>query len=155
MKIYYDTNSDNVLIENLGRYFPNGTLEAIEEFGKISIRNKNTGKNELHVLFSEIQKIDGSVSGTDNASCVIYLNNEFQNGKMSGSGAFSLLLDTVTITNSRIKSTDKIIVSPQGALLNDILYVSSVLNGSFVVSRKALVTASALTSGLAFNYIRL
>lgn len=152
MKVYYDREKDNIALDNIGRYFANGTLEAIESNGRITIRNKNTNINELHMYYYEFVKEDDSSAGDNINETIDYLNAEFAKGIATGDGSFLGTATTETITDDRIKSGDFILVTPVSVSVTpDILLVVNVIDGAFTVSRM-LITGILYTSNLPFKW---
>lgn len=155
MRVYYDTEALNIVVDDIGRYFPSGSLIAENVAGKVNIKNKNTNVNELYTEFDNIVKVDDTPAGANINETLEYLNNEFAKGMITGQDSFTGGAATITVSNARILSGDRIMVFPQGAVLNEVIFVSSVSDGSFVVSRTIVNALGVLTSGLIFNWIRL
>lgn len=152
MKIYYDRDRDNVIIETLNRYFPNSSLEAFELDSKIIVRNINTNSNEIYISHTEVMDKDGNNISGSITDVINYLNTEFAKGMASGTGSFSGFNTTITIVDDRIKNTDIIVVTPLvTGLINDVLAVVNVVNGGFTVTR-LLVGVGTLTNNLGFKY---
>jgi hypothetical protein len=154
MKIYYDIDTLNIIIEGVSRYFANGTLEALEGDGKIYIRNKTTQINELYLGRASMQKEDGSPIGADNNTALAYLNEEFNKGMTAGTATFALLGTAATVNDPKVKGNSKVMVSPQAPVVNEIIFVTAVSDGSFTVNRIPINTALGLTTDLPFNYIK-
>lgn len=155
MKVYFDEDTGVIVINNQNRLFAGGSMIASKDGDKVQIKYKNSNIIEVKTDYSNYIDANDNSAGEDADEVVDYLNSEFSKGAISGNDAFSLLSATVTITDNRIKTGDKIVVSPQVNALNDVVYVSNVANGSFVVSRKIIDGLGSLTSGLTFNWIRL
>lgn len=155
MKIFYDGSTNNIIIEGLNRFFPSSSLIATGTGNNVGINYLNSSVLEVFDNFSNFQKSDGSPAGANVGAVVDYLNAEFAKGGIAGNSSFSGLSTTKTITDARIKAGDKIIPSPQSATLNEFIFVSSVADGSFVVSRVIINALGALTSALNFNWFRI
>lgn len=155
MKVFYDSATNNIIIEGLNRFFPSSSLIAAGTGNNVGINYLNSSVLEVFDNFVNFQKADGSLAGANVGAVVDYLNAEFSKGRITGSGAFSSLTTTRTISDARIKAGDKIIISPQSATLNEIIFVSSVTDGSFVVTRVIINALGILTSALNFNWIRI
>lgn len=148
MKIYHDRQRENIVIEGVDRYFSNGTLEAILEDGKISVRIKDTGINQVHLNYTQIQKVDGSPSGVDNADAITYLNNEFDKSRAQGQGNFTALLPTEVVVHDRIAADDVIAITPiVETVTNEVLVVTNVVDGGFTAARNV-----ASTNGMGFRW---
>jgi hypothetical protein len=154
MKVYYDTDTMNIILQGVSRYFANGTLEAIEEGGKVAIRNKATLINELYLDRTGMEKEDGSPIGADNTIAINYLNEEFNKGMSTGVATFALLGTTATVNDPKVKGNNKVMVSAQAPVVNEIIFVTAVSDGSFTVNRIPINTALGLTTDLPFNYIK-
>jgi hypothetical protein len=158
MKTGYDNNTRNVLIENFNRLFASGSLIASNFGDLVGIKYLDTDRFEIYDIYdiyTNIQKLDGSTAGANVGAVVDYLNAEFAKGRITGSGEFSGLTSTRTISDARIKAGDKIIVSPQSATLNEIIFVSAVSDGNFIVTRVIINALGVLTSALNFNWFRI
>lgn len=70
----------------------------------------------------------------------------------SGEANFSGTNATTTVTNSNINEGDDIVIMPNDSSLNEVLFVSSVLLGSFVVTRSVVNVVSGLTNNLGFKW---
>jgi len=155
MKVFYDSETNNIIIEGLNRFFPSSSLIATGTSTNVGINYLNSSVLEVFDNFANFQKADGSPADANVGAVVDYLNAEFEKGRITGSGAFSGLTTTRTVSDARIKAGDKIIVSPQSATLNEIIFVSSVTDGSFVVTRVIINALGVLTSALNFNWFRI
>lgn len=155
MKIYYDKNTRNITIEGYGKLFSQGSLIASSDSDNVYISYKTTGINEIYVSYTDIQKEDGSAAGTSANEVVMYLNTEFDKGIDSGEGEFINLSVDVVISSPKIKVGDIIIVTPVSNALNDIIFIKSVVDGSFTVSRIVVNTLNLLTNNLKFNWLKI
>lgn len=152
MKVFFDNNTRTITIENVNKYFTSGSLVATADSNNVSIKYTNNDKLEVFDDFSAFTKQDGSSAGANVSSVVSYLNGEFNKGLLMGSDTFSGLTTTKTVTDSRITSTDNIIVQGLGSL-NEVLGVT-VSNGSFIITRTVIVALTGLTNNLVFKWVR-
>ncbi|AFM54708.1 hypothetical protein P12024L_48 [Nonlabens phage P12024L] len=154
MKVFYDNDKRNISIEGVGVYFPNSTLEAIIEDGKVSVRNKNSLINIFHLAHTDIEKEDGSSSGSDINETVTYLNDEFNKSQPSGTEEFTGVLTTQVVNDDRIKAADIISVMPvTDVLVKEALIVTKVIDGSFIVIRFTIGSGiHVLTTALPFRW---
>lgn len=153
MRIFYDLTARNIDFEGLGRYFSSGSMEAISDGNNVIAQYKDSNVKEIYEHFSNIQKEDGSPAGANVTEVVDYLNEEFSKGIILGQSSFSLLSVSKTVTDSRIRPNNKIMVQPIGTI-NEILGVT-VANGSFTVTRTVVGVLAGLTNNLTFDWVRL
>lgn len=152
MKIYYDLATRNINFEGLGRFFGSGSMEAVTEGDYVYVQYIGSQVKEIYELYTVIQKEDGSPAGVNPTEVVVYLNEEFSKGIIMGQSSFSLLSATITVVDSRIRSNNKIITQPIGAV-NEVLGVT-VSNGAFTVTRTVISVVSGLTNNLVFEWVR-
>lgn len=150
--IYYYQSGNSIIIEGLDRY-PAQSLHATNSGDWVTLRDTIIGINELVDNYTRMRKSDGSQWASSAANTVDSLNNQFSKGVESGEGSFVSTNTSVIINLVKVKPRDKIFVKPKGATVGELIWVSSVSDGSFVVSREVLNTLTALTSGLTFEYI--
>lgn len=153
MKIGYDNNTRNVLIENFNRLFASGSLIASNVGDFVGIKYVDTDRFEIYDVYTNIQKLDGSSAGETASDVVTYLNGEFNRGIIMGQSSFTGLGLTKTVSDSRIKAGDKIVITPLGTI-NEVFGIT-VINGSFTVTRSVVATLVGLTNNLAFDWVRM
>jgi hypothetical protein len=157
MRIYYDINARNIVIEGSERFFGSGSLEAVADgLTDIFVRYKESIAKEIQVPFSEIQKQDGSPAGATQSEVLNYLNDEFIKGIVKGTASFSLLQTSKVVSDSRVKIGDFISITPQGTTLNENVWTETITtDGQFTVRRKVQDVIIGLTSGLSFGWFRI
>lgn len=155
MKVYYDNNKENIVINGVGRYFANGSLEAINDNGLITIRDTTFFRNEIHLDYTVFLKENGDAAGGNINDVIDYLNTEFnkKNG-VSGDDSFDTSSPTKVVTNNNIREGDTIVLNFNTSL-NEFVYVSNVANNSFTVSRLVSIALTGLTSNLPFRWRRI
>jgi hypothetical protein len=121
MKIYYDILAQNVSFEAFGRYFGNGSLEAVAEGNNVFARYRGTTLKEFYEHFSLIQKQDGSPAGTNATEVVAYLNNEFNQVISLGIAETTATIQTKrplkTVNNTSLEGVGNITIpSPKPSL---------------------------------------
>lgn len=154
MKIYFDKESLNVLLEGDDRLFPSGSLLAEELNGNVVVKYKNTNVNNLYISHTSIETQYGSPAGTTLQEVIDYLNVEFNKGLSGGDGSFGLLQDEVTINNTNIFQGDIIMVMPVSITINEIVFIKTVFDGGFTVGRMIINALGTLTNNLPFNWIK-
>jgi len=125
MKIYYDLLAQNVNFESLGRFFANGSLEAIADGENVFARYKGGDVKEIYENFSLIQKQDGTSAGVNVTDVVNYLNNEF-NQVISTSGV------SETTATIQVKRPLKTIVNKSLEGVGNVVLLKSDINLSNV-----------------------
>lgn len=155
MKVYFDNQTNNIIIEGLTRFFPSGSLVAVADGNNVYINYINNPILEVYDNYANFLKSDGSPAGASASSVVTYLNNEFAKGRITGSGVFSGLATSMTVTDSRVKAGDKIIPAPQTTALNEIVFAEPATDGSVVIRRVIINVLGALTSNLNVNWFRI
>lgn len=153
MKIYYDTQTRNVTIENINRFFASGSLIATADGSNVAIKYVNTDRLEIYDVYTLFKQENGTSAGATVGDVVNYLNGEFNKGIIMGQSSFSGLGTTRTVTDSRIKPSDKIVITPIGTI-NEVLGVT-VTNGAFTVTRSVVATLVGLTNNLTFDWVRM
>lgn len=76
MRVYFEEETNTVVIENQERLFAN-TLIAEELNGKVSIRDKALNIIEVVADYTQYQKEDSSPAGNNIQEVIDYLNSEF------------------------------------------------------------------------------
>lgn len=154
MKVYYDKDKMNILIEGYGRYFANNSLIAENLNGKVLIRYVNTDINEFYLDYTDFQKENGTQAGNNVTEVVDYLNKEFGRGMKARNANFNGFNDTVTVLDEDVTSVDVIVFSPVSVSINERLILNDTFNGGFTVKRVKIDVLQPFTENLAFNYIK-
>lgn len=156
MKIYYDSNTENIVIENDERLFSKSSLEAVADGNNIAISYKNTNVNNLFISYLDIEDEDGNTVAGTVQDVVDYLNSEFnKDGVIEGVGNFTLLQNVVTIVDNRLTDGDVIFINPTVNVVNEFYFSTIVNNNSFTVNRFIINNLGSLTSGLPFRWRKL
>jgi hypothetical protein len=156
MRIYYDINARNIVIEGSERFFGSSSLEAVADGNDVFVRYKEATAKEIQVPFTEIKKENNTSAGATVTEVLDYLNNEFSKGIVKGTASFGLLQDSKVVTDSRVKIGDVISVSPTSTSLNDVLWTEPVTtNGQFTVRRRLIDLLGNLTNNLTFGWFRI
>lgn len=154
MKIYFDKESLNVLLEGDDRLFPSGSLLAEDLNGNVVVKYKNTNVNNLYMPYTSIENQDGIPAGATLQEVIDYLNIEFNKGLSGGDGSFGLFQDEVTINNTNIFQGDIIMVMPVSITINEIVFIKTVFDGGFTVGRIIINALGTLTNNLPFNWLK-
>lgn len=152
-KVFYDSATRNVIIENVSRYFSSGSLLATNVGDYVAIKYLTTDKLEVYDLFGNFLKENGTSAGANVTQVVDYLNGEFNKGLIDQASSFTGLSTTKTITDARIKAGDTILLQGIGTLNETLGYTAS--NGSFTVTRTVISVVIGLTNNLAFKWVRI
>mgnify|MGYP000338274248 CR=1 FL=1 len=126
-------------------------IETVEEAKQ---HHHPTVDDAVSGYVEDIEKEDGSSSGSDINETVTYLNDEFNKSEPSGTSEFSGILTTQVVSDNRIKAEDTIIVMPvTNILIKEALVVTNVINGAFTVIRFTIGSGShVLTTALPFRW---
>ena len=156
MKIFYDKETENIVFENDDRLFSKGSLIAVADGDNIEVLYKGTGSNSFYLVFSDIQKEDGSQAGSNVSDVVDYLNIEFNIGKrIEGEDSFVGLSPTVNVTDNNLVDGDVIYIVPTVSVVNEIYFPTIVQNNSFTVNRIVINALNGLTVNLPFKWRKL
>lgn len=151
MKIYFDSETINIVIEGIGRFLANGSLIAVADGDNISVSYRDTQSMQLYMHYSEF-KDEADVSyGIDASTVVNALNEEFDknmigsdiagilgyapyDGTTNPNGYMSGVLDyansgTTTSGNVIFYLTDNGLISGN-ALFTNVTYVNPFVNNS-------------------------
>lgn len=156
MRIYFDEQTENIIIENDERLFPIGSLIAEAQGQDVSIRYNDVNFNNIFINFSEIQKQDGSPAGGTVTDVVNYLNGEFdKGGAIEGDETFNALDLTINVTDNRLRTGDVIYVAPTINVVNEFTFATVVVNNSFTIIRNTINQVTGATPNMPVKWKKL
>jgi molybdopterin converting factor small subunit len=156
MKVYFDEDKGNVVIEGLSRFFNSNSLEAIQVGSKVGIRYVGTDIYQVFNEHSNYKDKDGNPTGATASDTAQYMNNEFAKGEeVEGDSSFTNVSPTVAVTDNRLSDGDIIYIVPTVNVINEIYFPTIVQNNSFTVNRIVINAVNGLTVNLPFRWKKL